>query len=166
MTGNIVQFFESQDGGIVRHFTYFNIQDVEYIMDFSNDSDVIAGLFDLDPRIYSLIMGRDVYTVKFAVREFYESEDSGVDMFGSPFSNQFLRKDLVKLKENLENMLYQHFLLFQPECYFFIGNSASRVRMYQKMCDNSPLIMLDFKPITRLGEDADCFVLKTPIYKE
>lgn len=159
-------FFENEDGEIIRHFSYFNIRHIEYIMDFSNDPDIISGILALDSSITEIIQNRNVYTVKFAVREFYESDDPHIDMFSSPKEFRFLKTDLHSLKETLENLLYRHYSLFKPECYFFIGNSRSRVKMYQKMCDNRHPIMLDFIPITQLGEDADCFVIKTPSYKE
>ena len=44
--------------------TYSNIQ---YIMDFSNDPDIISGLLDLDVQIAHFIEGRNVYTVKFVL---------------------------------------------------------------------------------------------------
>lgn len=161
-----VLFLENKDGEIIRHFTYFHIQHIEYVMDFSNDPDIISGLLDLDSRINEVIENRSVYTVKFGVREFYESEDSSIDMFSSHSNYRFTRKDVNVLKTTLESILYEHYLMFKPECYFFIGNSPSRVRMYQKMCDNRSPVMLNFQPVTQLGEDSDCFILKTPTYRE
>lgn len=157
-------FFESIESQITRHFAYFFIQDVEYIMDFSNDSDVMNPILELDEQLALILRGRNTYSVKFAVREYYESVDPKVDMFSAP-KHQFKKADIQHLKETLENLLYRHYLNFQPECYFFIGNTPSRVRMYQKMCDNRHPILSEFIPM-QLGENADCFIVKTPSYKE
>lgn len=158
-------FFENQDEQIVRHFAYFFIKDTEYIMDFSHDIDVISNIVAFNDEIASLIMGKNTFSVKFAVREFYENTDSNIDMFSAPFNHRFGKSEIRQLKENLESLLYRHYQVFKPECYVFIANTRSKARLYQKMCDNRHPIMLDFVPIT-LGEKSDCFVLKTPIYQE
>lgn len=62
--------------------------------------------------------------------------------------------------------LYKHYLVYKPECYFFIAERPSLGRMYQKMCDNRHPLMIDFEPIGKLGDNADCFIIKTPNYKE
>lgn len=89
-----------------------------------------------------------------------------VKLFHQKFGLLKQRQVLSKLKEQLETLLYKHYLIYQPECYFFIAERPSLSRMYQKMCDNRHPLMIDFQPIGQLGENSDCFIIKTPNYKE
>ncbi|VEB24127.1 helicase [Avibacterium volantium] len=157
------QFLESCFNGITHQFAYFSISHIDYVMDFTSDADIVANLVD-DPQIYALLNGKSVYTVKFAVKEYYESDENDIDLYAPPKNYKFNKKEINCLKEQLETLFYQHYLNYKPDCYFFIGERPSLVRMYQKMCDNRHPIMLDFKPITQLGNNKDCFIIKTPLY--
>lgn len=159
-------FTETRYGEITHHFAEFRVGSVDYIIDFSSDIDVITSHYALDERIEKGLKNHSTYTVKFGVKAYYESEDDNIDLYAPPENHQFKRKEIQLLKEQLEMLLYKHYLAYQPECYFFIGERASLVRMYQKMCDNRHPLMLDFEPITKLGNDADCFIIKTPNYQE
>ncbi|MGR6981400.1 helicase [Testudinibacter sp. P27/CKL/0425] len=159
------RFFESSDGGIVHQFAYFSVGEVEYIIDFSTDDDIVESISELDTTIAEILHGKQVYTVKFAVRAYYESQTEA-DLYAPPPEHHFGRKEINSLKIQLETLLYHHYLQFKPDCYFFIAERPSLVRMYQKMCDKRDSIMLDFVPITKLGDNHDSFILKTPNYKE
>lgn len=159
-------FIESEYHAISHQFAQFSVKNIEYIIDFSDDNDVITSLFALDERIESILKNRKTYSVKFGVKAYYESEDPDVDLYAPPIDHQFKKADIQQLKEQLETLLYKHYLAYQPECYFFIAERPSLSRMYQKMCDNRHPLMIDFTPVGQLGENADCFIIKTPNYQE
>ena len=159
-------FIETEYASISHQFAQFTVAHVDYIIDFSSDDDVIEGLFPLDERIGALLKNRKTYSVKFGVKDYYDSDDPNVDLYAPPIEHNFRKTDIQKLKEQLETLLYKHYLVYKPECYFFIAERPSLGRMYQKMCDNRHPFMIDFKPIGKLGDNADCFIIKTPNYKE
>lgn len=159
-------FIESEYHSISHQFAQFRVAQIDYIIDFSSDNDVIESLFPLDERIEILLKNRKTYSVKFGVKAYYESTEAEVDLYAPPLNHQFKKTDIQRLKEQLETLLYQHYLSYQPECYFFIAERPSLSRMYQKMCDNRHPLMIDFQPVGQLGDGADCFIIKTPYYKE
>lgn len=159
-------FTETQYGEIKHCFGEFQVANIDYIIDFSADCDVTANHYELDNRIEKILKNHSTYTIKFGVKDYYESEEDNVDLYAPPKNHQFKRKEIQQLKEQLETLLYKHYLVYQPECYFFIGIRPSLVRMYQKMCDNRHPLMLEFETISGLGHDADCFIIKTPNYHQ
>ncbi|KGQ24275.1 hypothetical protein [Gallibacterium anatis] len=159
-------FTESEYNSIPHQFAQFTVSQIDYIIDFSADSNIISILFVLDKKIEDLLKGHNTYSVKFGVKAYYESSDPNVDLYAPPINHNFKKKDIQQLKEQLEMLLYKHYLIYQPECYFFIAERPSLSRMYQKMCDNRHPLMIDFQPVGQLGDNADCFIIKTPNYKE
>ncbi|QPB42205.1 helicase [Rodentibacter haemolyticus] len=159
-------FIESEYQSIPHQFAQFKVAHIDYIIDFSSDRDVIESLFPLDQRIENLLRNRKTYSVKFGVKAYYESTEPDVDLYAPPVNHQFKKADIQQLKEQLETLLYKHYLAYQPECYFFIAERPSLSRMYQKMCDNRHPLMVDFIPVTQLGDNEDCFIIKTPNYQE
>lgn len=160
-----IQFLESTFENIRHQFTYFTIANVDYIIDFSDDIDLLANLTE-NQEILSLLNYKKAYTVKFAVRDYYESSQNHIDLYAPPKGKKFSRTNIQELKQQLESLLYYHYLQYQSECYFFIAERPSLVRMYQKMCDNRHPILDGFQAITKLGDNQDCFVIKTPHYGE
>ncbi|MDY4281278.1 MAG: helicase [[Pasteurella] mairii] len=159
-------FTETDYHSIAHQFARFKVAQIEYIIDFSSDNDVIETLFPLDKQIETLLKNRKTYSVKFGVKAYYESTDPNIDLYAPPKNHHLKKTDIQQLKEQLETLLYKHYLTYQPECYFFIAERPSLSRMYQKMCDNRHPLMIDFKPVGQLGDNADCFIIKTPNYKE
>lgn len=157
-------FWNDSESNIDHQFSYFSIQNIEYIIDFSADNDILNSLSDLDPKIDEIISGHTTFTVKFAVKEYYENNNRY--LFDPPDEHNFGRAEIKKLKETLETLLYKHFLIYQAECYCFVAERDSLNRMYQKMCAKRHLLLKDFKPVYGLGNEQDCFVIKTPLYKE
>lgn len=72
-------FIESEYHSIPHQFAEFRVANVEYIIDFSSDNDVIESLFSLDERLEPLLKNRSTYSVKFGVKEYYESTDPNID---------------------------------------------------------------------------------------
>ena len=159
-------FIESEYHSIPHQFAEFRVANVDYIIDFSSDNDVIESLFSLDERLEPLLKNRSTYSVKFGVKEYYESTDPSIDLYAPPINHQLKKTDIQHLKEQLETLLYKHYLIYQPECYFFIAERTSLSRMYKKMCDNRHPLMINFQLIGQLGNNQDCFIIKTPNYKE
>lgn len=159
-------FTETEYLSIVHQFAQFRVAEIDYIIDFSNDSNVIENLFLLDNRIKRLLKNHTTYTVKFGVKAYYDSTEPDIDLYAPPLDHKFKKTDIQHLKEQLEMLLYKHYLIYQPECYFFIAERPSLSRMYKKMCDNRHPLMIDFDPIGQLGDNLDCFIIKTPNYKE
>ncbi|MFU2048379.1 helicase [Avibacterium gallinarum] len=158
-----VEFLEDHFQNISHQFAYFKVGKIDYIIDFSNDIDLLTNLTD-NQEILSLINGKQTYTVKFAVKEYYESTQADIELYAAPKGQKFSRNLIKELKEQLESLLYYHYLQYQPDCYFFIAERPSLVRMYQKMCDNRHPILNEFQAITKLGHNQDCFIVKTPRY--
>lgn len=159
-------FTDAEYNSILHQFAEFKVANVAYIIDFSPDNDAIESVFPLDERIETLLKSRKVYSVKFGVKAYYESSDPNVDLYAPPINHKFTKTNIQQLKEQLETLLYKHYIVYQPECYFFIAERPSLSRMYQKMCDNRHPLMIDFKPVSQLGSNKDCFIIKTPAYKE
>lgn len=159
-------FWNDVEYAIHHQFAYFFIRDVEYIIDFSSDDDVINNFANLDNDIARVINGHSSYTVKFAVREYYEDMTATKYLFDPPEAHNFGRQEIRQLKESLEMLLYKHFQQYQAECYCFVAERDSLNRMYRKMCEKRHLLLADFQPIYGLGAEQDCFILKTPLYQE
>lgn len=160
------QFFESNLNGIRHHYVKFSVSHINYVMDFTDDADVILSLMALGEDIAELLRHRKVYTVKFAVEEYFEQEDYCGDLYAPPKNHQFGKTEINDLKNQLETLLLRHYKVFHPECYFFIAERESLRRMYTKMCHNRNIELRDFIPLTGLGADGDCFILQTPHFKE
>ena len=60
-------FIESEYHSIPHQFAEFRVANVDYIIDFSSDNDVIESLFSLDERLVPLLKNRKTYSVKFGV---------------------------------------------------------------------------------------------------
>ncbi|WP_065232376.1 hypothetical protein [Gallibacterium anatis] len=159
-------FWSDEEDVISHQYAYFSIKGVQYIIDFSSDPDLIANFTELDSRICEIVAGHHSYTVKFAVREYYEDHHNNKYLFDAPEDHNFGRKDIQQLKEFLEKFLYEHFKQYQVECYCFIAERDSLNRMYRKMCKRRHLLLADFEPIYGLGNEQNCFIIKTPLYKE
>ncbi|MCK3655675.1 hypothetical protein A4G19_07890 [Pasteurellaceae bacterium Macca] len=89
-------------------------------MDFSNDKNILNGIYELDRNIEHILKGRNTYSVKFAVKEFYESLDTNIDLYAAPPNHHFRRKEINLLKELLEKFIFEHYQRYQPECYFLL----------------------------------------------
>lgn len=111
-------FIKSEYHSIPHQFAKFRVANVDYIIDFSSDNDVIESLFSLDERLVPLLKNRKTYSVKFGVKEYYESTDPNIDLYAPPINHQLKKTDIQHLKEQLETLLYKHYLIYQPECYF------------------------------------------------
>lgn len=158
-------FWTDEESDIEHQFAYFTIKDVEYVIDFSADDDILRAVYDIDPIIPKVTSNNASYTVKFAVRKYYEG-DEGKYLFSPPDEHNFKKQDIVQLKQTLENLIQKHCQTYKAECYCFLAERDSLNRMYKKMCENSDLLLEGFKPICCLGKEQKCFIIKTPLYKE
>ncbi|AZI14481.1 MULTISPECIES: hypothetical protein [Pasteurellaceae] len=158
-----MQFVETSENNITYIHTEFNIENVTYLAIFSKDDETLF-FFNDDVNITKYIHHRQVYSIKFLVKDYLETEND--DLYAPPLDHKFGKKQIAELKQKLEEIVYQHYLRFKPDCYVFVGERPSLIRMYKKLCANPSDFMVNFKPITDLGSHRDCFVIKTPSYKE
>ncbi|TCK01844.1 hypothetical protein EV694_0478 [Volucribacter psittacicida] len=159
-----MQFIETNENDITYIYTEFNIENVTYLVIFSKDDETLS-YFNDDVDIAEHLINQQTYSIKFLVKD-YLDDDNNNDLYSSPLEHKFGKKQISELKNKLEQAVYQHYLLFKPDCYVFVGERASLVRMYKKLCAKPSNFMLDFKSITDLGSNQDCFIVKTPSYKE
>lgn len=152
---------QDKDSGIVYISTEFQIADVTYMAIFSDDKDTLLFL-EQDPTIAEIIQHKETHSIKFAVKEYIETGNE--DLYAPPLNHQFGKTEIKALKSHLEKLVYEHYLLFKPDCYIFVADRPSLARMYSKMCCNPSSFMSDFETVSNLGDQQDCFIIKTPTY--
>lgn len=150
-----------EDSGISYVSADFAVNEIVYMAIFSDDKDTLSYLEEYD-EITSLIQNKQTYSVKFAVKEYIETGND--DLYAPPLNHGFGRAEIQILKQHLESLLFEHYTLFKPDCYLFIADRPSLARMYRKMCCNPSQLMANFRPVIDLGENKDCFIIKTPTY--
>lgn len=158
-----ISFKHTQDNGIEYHHTDFKIGNVTYMIIFSDDKDSLFYWLN-NSDIAPIIQNKKMYSIKFAVKDYIEYGND--DLYAPADNHQFGKTEIQQLKQQLEYFVYSHYQQYQPQCYLFVAERPSLVRMYKKMCSQPSQSMVDFEAITDLGDEKDCFVLKTPIYKE
>ncbi|TNH06509.1 helicase [Testudinibacter sp. TR-2022] len=158
-----ISFHQTQDNDIIYHHADFKIGSVVYMIIFSDDNDSLFYWLD-NPDISPLIQGRKTFSIKFAVKDYIECGND--DLYAPADNHQFGKAEIRQLKQQLEILVSAHYQQYQPDCYIFVAERSSLVRMYKKMCSQPSEFMVNFQPITDLGDEKDCFILKTPHYKE
>lgn len=152
---------QDTDSGISYVSADFKVGDVTYIAIFSDDKDTLDFLTE-NQEIAPIIQNKKIYSFKFAVKSYIELGHD--DLYAPPIDHDFGKNEIKELKEHLERLMLEHYLLFKPNGYVFIADRPSLARMYRKMCCKPSVLMADFVPIMGLGDEQDCFIVKTPNY--
>lgn len=152
---------QDNDSGISYAYAEFNVAEITYMAIFSDDQDTLSFL-EQEKTIANIIKNKRTHSIKFAVKEYIETGND--DLYAPPLNHQFGKQEIKQLKAHLEKLLFEHYCLFKPECYFFIADRPSLARMYTKMCCNPSPFLSDFVPIATLGDEQNCFIIKTPSY--
>lgn len=81
-------FIDAEYHSISHQFAEFRVSEIDYIIDFSSDNDAIESVFPLDERIEILLKNRKVCSVKFGLKEYYESTEPNVDLYAPPINHK------------------------------------------------------------------------------
>lgn len=156
-------FYEIDDPDIPFQYADFMIGKISYTISFAK---VIEGSLDFDEFLSAMTKNRTTYSIEFSLSDiFYDKAYQG-DLYAVAEGNAFNRSQYLQLREQLILHIVEHYKCYHAECYFFVADRRSLLKMYEKMCNLADKRLFNFKPVMGLGAKGESFLILTPIYQE
>lgn len=144
------------ENNIYEQRTQFLLGDTEYTMIFSSGNSLtesfVAQVEDNTPNHHQS------YSIKFTatqrIDEFYATGNSE-NLYKSPRHQSFSYQEIKRLHQILVEIILTHQKTFQIQCYYFVAETASLQKTYQRLCTQCERNLIELKTIVK----KDCFIL-------